>query len=100
MRTRGQSLAWAVLHRSLAGIVHVLCTRKYSEIGEELAAASREQAARAARAETMRARAELEALRSQLNPRFILNTFHALIGLVRNTGDERLLVLATLAPSP
>jgi signal transduction histidine kinase len=47
------------------------------------AAASREQAARAARAETLRARAELEALRSQLNPHFILNTFHALIGLVR-----------------
>lgn len=47
------------------------------------AAASREQAERAARAETLRARAELEALRSQLNPHFILNTFHALIGLVR-----------------
>ncbi len=47
------------------------------------AAASREQAARAARAETLRARAELEALRSQLNPHFILNTFHALVGLVR-----------------
>jgi hypothetical protein len=40
-------------------------------------------AANAARAETLRARAELEALRSQLNPHFILNTFHALIGLVR-----------------
>jgi two-component system LytT family sensor kinase len=40
-------------------------------------------AARAARAEALRAQAELEALRSQLNPHFILNTFHALIGLVR-----------------
>ncbi|HYU32063.1 MAG TPA: histidine kinase [Thermoanaerobaculia bacterium] len=40
-------------------------------------------AARAARAEALRARAELEALRSQLNPHFILNTFHALVGLVR-----------------
>jgi hypothetical protein len=47
------------------------------------AAAGRELAARAARAEALRARAELEALRSQLNPHFILNTFHALIGLVR-----------------
>lgn len=47
------------------------------------AAAHREQAARAARAETLRARAELEAMRSQLNPHFILNTFHALVGLVR-----------------
>jgi two-component system LytT family sensor kinase len=47
------------------------------------AAASREQAALAARAEALRARAELEAMRSQLNPHFILNTFHALVGLVR-----------------
>jgi LytS/YehU family sensor histidine kinase len=47
------------------------------------AAAGRELAARAARAEALRAQAELEALRSQLNPHFILNTFHALIGLVR-----------------
>lgn len=36
-----------------------------------------------ARAEALRARAALEALRSQLNPHFILNTFHALVGLVR-----------------
>ena len=36
-----------------------------------------------ARAEALRARAELEALRSQLNPHFILNTIHALMGLVR-----------------
>jgi len=47
------------------------------------AAASRELTARAARAEALRAQAELEAMRSQLNPHFILNTFHALIGLVR-----------------
>ena len=57
------------------------------------AAAGRELAARAARAEALRARAELEALRSQLNPHFILNTFHALIGLVRRdpaTAEEAL----------
>jgi hypothetical protein len=47
------------------------------------AAAGRELAARAARAEALQARAELEAMRSQLNPHFILNTFHALVGLVR-----------------
>jgi len=47
------------------------------------AAAGRELAARAARAEALRAQAELEAMRSQLNPHFILNTFHALVGLVR-----------------
>ncbi len=43
----------------------------------------RDQAARAANAEALRARASLEAMRSQLNPHFILNTFHALVGLVR-----------------
>src|SRR5947199_333279 len=34
----------------------------------------RQQAERAARAEALRARASLEAMRSQLNPHFILNT--------------------------
>jgi sensor histidine kinase YesM len=47
------------------------------------AGAVREQAERAAKAEALRARASLEAMRSQLNPHFILNTFHALVGLVR-----------------
>jgi len=46
------------------------------------AAAAREQAARADRAEALRARAELETMRSQLQPHFILNTLHALLGLV------------------
>lgn len=44
---------------------------------------SAELAERAARSDALRARAELEAMRSQLNPHFILNTFHALVGLVR-----------------
>jgi hypothetical protein len=44
---------------------------------------SRALAARVAEVETLRARAELEALRSQLNPHFILNTLHALLALVR-----------------
>jgi signal transduction histidine kinase len=38
---------------------------------------------RVARADALRARAQLEAMRSQLNPHFMLNTFHALVGLVR-----------------
>jgi sensor histidine kinase YesM len=42
-----------------------------------------DQAERAARAEALRARASLEALRSQLNPHFILNAFHAIVGLMR-----------------
>lgn len=43
----------------------------------------REEAARAVRAEALRAQAELAALRSQLNPHFLLNTLHAALGLVR-----------------
>jgi sensor histidine kinase YesM len=43
----------------------------------------REESARSARAEALRARAELAALRSQLNPHFLLNTLHTLLGLVR-----------------
>lgn len=46
------------------------------------AARVREQSARAARAELLRASAELALLRSQLNPHFILNTLHTLLGLV------------------
>jgi signal transduction histidine kinase len=61
----------------------IYCTLAGLSYAWHYAAAVREQAARAARAEAMRAQAELEALRSQLNPHFILNTFHALVGLVR-----------------
>lgn len=43
----------------------------------------REEAARAARADALRARAELAVLRSQLNPHFLLNTLHVALGLVR-----------------
>ena len=43
----------------------------------------REQRDRAAHAEALRARAELSALRSQLNPHFILNALHTLLALVR-----------------
>ncbi len=46
------------------------------------AASARNLAAQVAQAETLRARAHLEAMRSQLNPHFLLNTLHALIGLV------------------
>lgn len=56
----------------------------------------REQSERAVKAEALRAEAVREAMRSQLNPHFILNTFHALVGLVRRdpqlaeSGLERL----------
>jgi hypothetical protein len=41
-----------------------------------------EQARRAARAESLRAQAQLAALRARLNPHFILNLLHTLMGLV------------------
>jgi sensor histidine kinase YesM len=43
----------------------------------------REQEALAARAEALRVRAELSALRGQLNPHFLFNTLHTLTALVR-----------------
>jgi anti-sigma regulatory factor (Ser/Thr protein kinase) len=41
-----------------------------------------EQARRAARAESLRAQAQLASLRARLNPHFILNLLHTLMGLV------------------
>ena len=71
-------LPWRVLNDLL-----VYCSLVGLGYAWHNAAAGRELAARAARAEALQARAELEAMRSQLNPHFILNTFHALVGLVR-----------------
>jgi len=42
-----------------------------------------EERARAARADVLRARAELQLLRSQLHPHFVLNLLHAMLGFVR-----------------
>ncbi|MFN2564442.1 MAG: sensor histidine kinase [Gemmatimonadaceae bacterium] len=47
----------------------------------------REQEQAAARSEALRVRAELEALRAQLDPHFIFNTLHSLMALVRS--DQR-----------
>jgi hypothetical protein len=43
----------------------------------------REQEALAVRSDALRVRAELQALRAQLNPHFLFNTLHSLIALVR-----------------
>jgi signal transduction histidine kinase len=44
----------------------------------------REQEREAARSEALRVRAELEALRAQLDPHFLFNTLHSLMALVRS----------------
>lgn len=63
----------ALVYAAVAGLAYAW---RNAEVGRELAT-------RAARAETLRARAELQALRSQLDPHFLLNTLHAVMGLVR-----------------
>ena len=45
--------------------------------------AAARRASASARADALRARAELQLLRSQLHPHFVLNVLHALLGLVR-----------------
>jgi LytS/YehU family sensor histidine kinase len=67
----GEFIAWqafinTLVHFALAGVAH-----------------ARQADERASRADVLRARAELQLLRSQLNPHFVLNTLHALLGLVR-----------------
>jgi sensor histidine kinase YesM len=47
----------------------------------------REEEHRATRAEALKAKAELRALRAQLNPHFLFNTLHTLIALVRHDPD-------------
>ncbi len=56
------------------------------------AGAARAAAARAERAETLRAEARLAVLRAQLNPHFILNVLHSLVGLAER--DPRLTAAA------
>jgi signal transduction histidine kinase len=68
---KGEFIAWqtfinTLVHFALAGVA-------YARSADE----------RASRADVLRARAELQLLRSQLNPHFVLNTLHALVGLVR-----------------
>jgi len=71
-------VAWQIV---LNGMIHAtLAGLGYARHAAE---AVREAQARVARAELLRARAELHLLRSQLQPHFVLNTLHALLGLVR-----------------
>lgn len=64
--------------------VTIAAVRYVGEVGTRL----REQEARAARAEALRTRAEMQALRAQINPHFLFNTLHSLLELV-SAGDGR-----------
>jgi len=77
-RFNWRAIPWQVLNSGL--VYGALVGSTYAR---QNAARVREESARAARAELLRASAELAALRSQLNPHFILNTLHTLLGLVR-----------------
>ena len=78
MKFTWRAVPYQILNSSLVYVALVGST-----YARQNAARVREESARAARAELLRAGAELAALRSQLNPHFILNTLHTLLGLVR-----------------
>ena len=68
-------------HVFLSGLIYIVVAASSHAwlIGRRL----REEEAAAARAEALRARAEMAALRAQLNPHFLFNTLHSVLGLVR-----------------
>ena len=71
---QGEAFSAVMVYLSTAGVVYAIQTTERLRIEE----------ARATRAENLRTRAELEALRSQLNPHFLFNTLHSLMALVRH----------------
>ena len=70
----GARFSAVLIYLSIAGVVYAIQANERLRIEE----------ARATQAESLRTRAELEALRSQLNPHFLFNTLHSLMALVRH----------------
>jgi len=66
--------AGLMIYATIAGIVYAL----------EVTGRLRAEEARADRAENLRTRAELEALKTRLNPHFLFNTLHTLMALVHH----------------
>ncbi|HTR02808.1 MAG TPA: histidine kinase [Thermoanaerobaculia bacterium] len=77
-RPTGPIVAWQFMIDFL--LLSALVGAGYARHTAEALRRAREDAARA---EALRARAELQLLRSQVQPHFILNVLHALLGLVR-----------------
>jgi hypothetical protein len=77
-RPMGPIIAWQ-------GVINFLLLLSLAGVGyaRHTSEALRQARDAAARADALRARAELELLRSQVQPHFILNVLHALLGLVR-----------------
>jgi len=71
---QGSFFSGLLLYVTIAGVVYAVQTT------ERL----RAEEARATLAENLRTRAELEALRAQLDPHFLFNTLHSLMALVRH----------------
>jgi two-component sensor histidine kinase len=71
---QGGFLTGLLIYVTIAGVIYAVQTTEWLRLEQ----------ARATRAETLRTRAELEALRAQLNPHFLFNTLHSLMALVRH----------------
>jgi sensor histidine kinase YesM len=65
-----------IIYSTIAAIMYAM--QATQRLGEEQA--------RVAQLESLRTRAELDALRAQLNPHFLFNTLHSLMTLVRHDG--------------